>query len=192
MGYSWDNLISIVANLKYLGIDLEIHGVKRGQKIHSDWVPLRTYLVTECKQLINDQKYIQAVTDMKLNDALNSYWIMRGVKLGIFKDFASFCNCPKVKKILAVSLTKLDEQDIRAKNTLIGFANHYGDITKDKNNLESALNAAVNLFKNDLDQAIAIYPLLKGYDGYYSYPDTTMAKNLIEYVNAMYFVAHAG
>jgi hypothetical protein len=50
----------------------------------------------------------------------------------------------------------------------------------------------VNLFRNDLDQAIASYPLLKGHDGYYSHPDTNMAKNLIEYVNAMYFVAHAG
>jgi hypothetical protein len=192
VGYSWLNLISIVENLKYLGIDLEIHGVKRGQKIHSDWVSLRTYLATECNQLINDQKYIQALTDMNLNDALNSYWIMRGVKLGNFKDFASFCNCPKVKKILAVSLTKLDEEDIRVKNTLIDFANFYGDMTKDKNNLKSALNAAVNLFRNDLDQAIASYPLLKGYDGYYTHPDTNMAKNLIEYVNAMYFVAHAG
>jgi len=192
--YSWDNLIAIVSNLKALGIDLEIYGVKRGQKIHSDWVSLREYLVKEGKQLISDKDYIQAASNVKLSEVLNGYWFMRGVKMGHFKDCASNCNCPKVQKFLATSLNSHDEQAFHAKTNLIRLANHFGDMVDENDILNQNIDKTVNSFSSEITQIITNYPLLKGQDTYYSYssPDRNMAKNLIDYVNAMYFVAHAG
>ena len=192
--YSWDQLISIVANLKTLGINLEIHGVKKGQSIHKNWVPLREYLVKEAKKWMNDKEYIQLRSNEKVCEFLNGYWFMRGVRNGTFKDHISRCNCPKVQKLLEVSPLKRDEDSFFAKTRLIDLANILGDITAEKDDLRKDIQKAVDLFSDEFNQAIVNYPLLKGVDSNYSYssPDIKMANNLIDYVNAMHFVAQVG
>ena len=114
--------------------------------------------------------------------------------MGHFKDCASNCNCPKVQKFLETSLSKHDEQTFHAKIKLIHFANHFGDMDDENDILKRNIDNTVNLFSGEITQIITNYPLLKGPETYYSYssPDRDMAKNLIDYVNAMYFVAHAG
>jgi hypothetical protein len=69
-----------------------------------------------------------------------------------------------------------------------------GDITAEKDDLRKDIQKAVDLFSDEFNQAIVNYPLLKGVDSNYSYssPDIKMANNLIDYVNAMYFVAQVG
>jgi hypothetical protein len=186
-----------MANIKNylsdLGIDIKIHGVKKGQKIHSDWVSLQDYLVKLAKSYVNDNDYINDTINKDVAQALNSTWFMRGVVNGKFSDYVNTTKCPKAKSLMMLNVNKINVKEYDNKNKMIHFVNSKwrNILDNEISGIKNRVRQTVSQYESDINDVLQQYPLLKGMDGYSYYHNNISdetANNLTNYINAMYIV----
>ena len=198
--YDWDTISDISNSLHGIGVqDFVLHGVKKGQKIHKNWVPLSTYLYNTAVKIMQDQAYIDEYVNRKVHEQINGNWFTKSILNGSYKNHISKVECPIAKEVMQLTSHTNSGSKYTYQQKLISRARNSGLTTDQLTKLDTMLaamnnkaNAQVKGINDKVDYCAKNYPLVaNGYGSYYA-AENAQAANLVYYINCVFKLKSMG
>jgi hypothetical protein len=173
---------NIVYAFKNIGINLEIYGVKKGQKIDSSFIELGAYIESMVKIIKSDKTFADIYMNARVNNLLERNKLVQSIFDGSFQ--AADLECSIMKKLI----NRLNKKSITDKYDAQIYLLNWSDDGKNYlKTLQDKAEAEAKLLWKDVNDCLLKYPLLMDEQKTYSYSGygDKKAKHLTNYINAM-------
>lgn len=171
-----------IKNLKDAGYEIDVYGVKKGQKIEKNWISLAEYMQQKIAEICDNADFKTAFTKIKAKQLIANNPVSKSIFGGAFTGKENTIACPLTKELIEFATIK--DFVSEKYNEKWNLVHSYGSRNV-ISNLEKDAVTYANTFEQKLNKFNGLYPLFLENSSYYGIT-SGKANMYINYINAMY------